>query len=112
MTSGVGGQQEKAADNLVNYLRGQTGLEGFKAGDVNKLYRKRKFALGDIIGGQPVYVKAPRATYFDAGYEGFKSAQSGRTAMVYVAANDGMLHAFYADSTTADPLLGDTRTSA
>jgi type IV pilus assembly protein PilY1 len=106
MTSGTGGQQARAADNLVNYLRGQTGFEGFKAGDPNKLYRKRMFALGDIIGGQPVYVQAPRATYLDAGYEGFKSAQSGRTAMVYVAANDGMLHAFYADKTDADPQLG------
>ena len=107
MTSGTGGQQEKAAGaNLVNFLRGQSGLEGFKGGDLNKLYRKRKSALGDVIGGQPVYVKQPRFTYLDAGYAGFKSAQSGRTAMVYVAANDGMLHAFFADKTAADPLLG------
>ena len=107
MSSGTGGQQEKAVGaSLVNYLRGQTGFEGFKAGDVNKLFRKRKFALGDIIGAQPVYVKAPRATFLDTGYEGFKSAQSGRTAMVYVAANDGMLHAFYAEGTVGDPLLG------
>ena len=95
-----------AGANLVNFLRGQLGFEGFKGGDVTKLYRKRKSALGDIIGGQPVYVKQPRATYLDAGYASFKSAQSGRTAMVYVAANDGMLHAFFADKTAADPLLG------
>ncbi len=107
MTAGSGGQQEKAAGaNLVNFLRGQTGLEGFKAGDLSKLYRKRESRLGDIIGGQPVYVKEPRATYLDAGYSAFKSAQAGRTAMVYAAANDGMLHAFYADRTVADPLLG------
>jgi Tfp pilus tip-associated adhesin PilY1 len=107
MTAGSGGQQEKAAGaNLVNFLRGQSGLEGFKAGDLSKLYRKRESRLGDIIGGQPVYVKDPRATYSDAGYSAFKSAQAGRTAMVYVAANDGMLHAFYADKTVADPLLG------
>jgi Tfp pilus tip-associated adhesin PilY1 len=107
MTSGEEGQQVAAAGaNLVNYLRGQTGFEGFKAGDSKKLYRKREAALGDIIGGQPVYVKAPRATYLDAGYDSFKSAQSGRTAMLYVAANDGMLHAFYADKTEADPGRG------
>ena len=107
MTAGSGGQQEKAAGaNLVNFLRGQSGLEDFKAGDLGKLYRKRESRLGDIIGGQPVYVKEPRAKYLDAGYSAFKSAQSGRTAMVYTAANDGMLHAFYAGSTPADPLLG------
>ena len=91
---------------LVNFLRGQSGFEGFKGGDVTKLFRKRVSALGDIIGGQPVYVKQPRATYLDAGYASFKTAQADRTAMVYAAANDGMLHAFYADKTAADPLLG------
>jgi Tfp pilus tip-associated adhesin PilY1 len=113
MTTGTNGQQERAAGaNLVNFLRGQTGLEGFRLGEKpavgqqSKLYRKRASALGDIIGGQPVYVKGPRSTYLDAGYDSFKSAQSGRTPMVYVAANDGMLHAFYADKTAADPLLG------
>jgi Tfp pilus tip-associated adhesin PilY1 len=113
MSTGSGGQQERAAGaNLVNFLRGQTGMEGFRVGEksVNgaptKLYRKREAPLGDIIGGEPVYVKEPRATYLDAGYAAFKSAQSGRIPMVYAAANDGMLHAFHAEKTAADPLLG------
>jgi Tfp pilus tip-associated adhesin PilY1 len=114
MSTGANGQQERAAGaNLVNFLRGQSGLEGYRFGEErvvpagqSKLYRKREARLGDIIGSQPVYVKEPRATYLDAGYDAFKAAQSDRIPMVYVAANDGMLHAFHARETVADPLLG------
>ncbi|RYF74890.1 MAG: hypothetical protein EOO22_06080, partial [Comamonadaceae bacterium] len=91
-----------AGANLVNFLRGQRGLEGFVAGDVNKLYRSRKSVLGDIVGSQPLYVKAPSLGYQDTGYDNFKTTNSGRTPMVYVGANDGMLHAFYAPQSDTD----------
>lgn len=80
-----------AGENLVNFLRGQRGFEG-------SLYRRRAHVLGDIVSAEPVYVGAPNASYQDSGYAGFKSALSGRKRMVYVAANDGMLHAFDADT--------------
>ena len=67
-----------------------------------KLYRAREHVLGDIVNGQPAYVKAPFAEYSDAGYAAFKSANAGRTPMLYVPANDGMLHAFYAGTSAAD----------
>ena len=41
--------------------------------ELAKLYRTRKEVLGDIIGAQPVYVKAPFADYTDAGYNAFKT---------------------------------------
>ncbi len=86
--------------NLVNYLRGQKGLEDYQSGDVNRLYRRRENALGDIVGSQPVYVKEPSFNYSEAsnpGYAAFKSGTAAsRKKMVYVGANDGMLHAFYA----------------
>ena len=62
-----------------------------------------------------MYVKAPFASYSDAGYlDGaapFKTSGTAytRLPMVYVAANDGMLHAFYAGSSTTDPLGGKER---
>lgn len=78
--------------NLVNYLRGQNGYEG-------TLYRDRDHVLGDMVTSQPVYVKKPPFTYADSGYATFRdSTQAGRAPMVYVAANDGMLHAFDADT--------------
>jgi Tfp pilus tip-associated adhesin PilY1 len=97
-----------AGANLVNYLRGQRGKEGFDSGppatntDLNKLYRTREKVLGDIVNAQPVFVKAPFAEYDDAGYALFKSLKAGRTPMVYAAANDGMLHAVYAGTSIVD----------
>jgi type IV pilus assembly protein PilY1 len=69
--------------SLVDYLRGSGDLEG------NSGYRQRTTLLGDIIGSAPVYVGAPS--------DKIKAAQD-RPAMVYVGANDGMLHAFDAST--------------
>ena len=100
-------QQRSAAAgaNLVNYLRGQSALAGYLAGEVTKLYRSRKgHVLGDIVNSQLLYVKAPSLNYADTGYadpgSGFKATHAGRPSMVYVGANDGMLHAFYAPKST------------
>ena len=110
MTDGTGptpNQRALAADaNLVNFLRGQRGLENYTSGDAAKLYRSREHVLGDVVNGQPTYVRAPFASYSDAGYTAFKAANSARTPMLYVAANDGMLHAFYAGTSTIDPQGG------
>lgn len=82
-----------SGENLVNFIRGQTGFED-QSGNANPLYRDREHILGDMIGSQPVYVKVPPFAYLDDHYSDFKSQQKNRAAVVYVAANDGMLHAF------------------
>lgn len=106
MTDGTAGSADQRTPavgaNLVNYLRGQRGFEGFQANDAGKLYRARDHVLGDIVDAQPVYVKAPFASYQDAGYDAFKTSNANRTPMLYVAANDGMLHAFRAGTGTTD----------
>ena len=94
---------------LVNFLRGQHGNEGFEANSLTRLFRTRASVLGDIVGSQPVYVKAPFAAYQDAGYKTFALANAGRTPMVYAGANDGMLHAFYAGFDGADALRGQEK---
>ena len=66
-----------AGANLVNFLRGQRGLEGFVTNDVTKLYRAREHVLGDIVNGQPAYVRAPFASYGDAGLRGVQVGQRG-----------------------------------
>lgn len=96
-----------AGANLVNFIRGQRGKEGFVDNDADRLYRSRDSILGDIINAQPVYVKAPFAEYDDAGYIAFKTANTSRTPMVFVAANDGMLHTFYAGASVVDPNGGE-----
>lgn len=112
MSDGSGGtvnQRSAAAGaNLVNFIRGQRGKEGFvslptpTSNDANKLYRAREHVLGDIVNAQPVYVRKPFAQYTDIGYSQFKTNNENRTPMVYVAANDGMLHAFNAGTSIID----------
>ena len=91
-------RQGAAGANLVNYLRGQRQHEDFVPKAANKYYRTRASVLGDIIHSQPAYVGVPRYNYADAGYDAYRTAQANRQGMVYVAGNDGMLHAFDADN--------------
>lgn len=88
-TTGAGGI------NLVNFLRGDRSNEG---PDNSTYYRQRTHVLGDIVDSQAVYVKAPQFNYADAGYADFRNSNSARQPMLYVGANDGMLHAFKADT--------------
>ena len=87
-------------DNLVNYLRGRNGLEDAVGNPVaSRLFRARpNTPLGDIVNAAPVYVKKPPFRYVDAGYSTYATNQASRTGVVYVAANDGMLHALNAST--------------
>jgi type IV pilus assembly protein PilY1 len=98
-TGGWSATQTTAAtpDTLINYLRGQTGFEE-RSTNVVQLYRNREHVLGDIVDARPVYVKRSHLLYNDAGYAAFNASQIGRQGAVYVAANDGMLHAFNSDT--------------
>ncbi len=102
-TAGTVDQQTAAAGtNLVNFLRGQRGKEVFATDDLNRLYRQRDHILGDIVNAQPVFVRGAIGSYGDTGYAAFRLAQAGRTPLVYVAANDGMLHAFFGSALLYD----------
>jgi Tfp pilus tip-associated adhesin PilY1 len=82
-------QQTSAAGvNLVNYLRGDTSNLGY--------YYNRSHVLGDIVNSKSAYVAQPQFNYGDANYTAFANNNTSRTGMIYVGANDGMLHAFYA----------------
>lgn len=85
-----------AGEALVNFLRGDRSNEEGIVNDTTKYYRHRVSVLGDIVSAQPQYVGPPTKNYTDTGYAAFKTAQAARTALVYAAANDGMLHAFNA----------------
>ncbi|MDP9601823.1 UNVERIFIED_ORG: type IV pilus assembly protein PilY1 [Variovorax paradoxus] len=83
--------------NLVNFLRGDRRNEDGSGG---KYYFKRTHVLGDIVGSQAAYVKKSTFKYSDLDYAKFKADNETRQGMVYVGANDGMLHAFNADNGT------------
>ncbi|MBK9445845.1 MAG: hypothetical protein IPO00_07015 [Betaproteobacteria bacterium] len=58
--------------------------------------------LGDIVNSQAQYVGRPNFGYAESGYALFSVAQQNRTPMVYVGANDGMLHGFKATRSDSD----------
>ncbi|MBS0444969.1 MAG: pilus assembly protein PilY [Proteobacteria bacterium] len=76
------------------YLRGAASGELRNGG----AFRNRSHVLGDIVDSQPLYVGTPQGPSFDPSYFAFQAAQASRPAMLYVGANDGMLHAFDAAS--------------
>lgn len=73
------------ADRLkvITFLRGGT-VTG---------YRSRTQLLGDIIDAQPVVVAAPSGSTSDTAYATFVTNNASRS-MVFIGANDGMMHAF------------------
>jgi type IV pilus assembly protein PilY1 len=93
------------ADRLA-WLRGERSKEG-------KAFRQRTSVLGAVVNSQVLYVAAPTGGYSNswpakspeaAGaqngktYEQFRADHRKRAPTLYVASNDGMLHAF--DATT------------
>jgi type IV pilus assembly protein PilY1 len=57
-------------------------------------YRIRTNIMGDVVNAEPVAVRGAVGEYADPGYTVFRNTLDTRKAMVYQAANDGMLHAF------------------
>jgi type IV pilus assembly protein PilY1 len=81
--------------NLLHYLRGNQSLES------DGVFRARDHLLGDTVNAKPAYVKVPQFNFVDAvtpGYSAFKVAQAARQGVLYMGSNDGMLHAFNADT--------------
>src|SRR5436190_2431374 len=87
-----------AGTALIGFLRGQTGNEAV-------LFRDRvesdpvtqataQTVLGDIVDATPAFIRVPLFNYTDTGYNAFKKANENRPGALYVAANDGYLHAF------------------
>ncbi|HRI91772.1 MAG TPA: PilC/PilY family type IV pilus protein [Accumulibacter sp.] len=90
-------QTAASGEPLVNFLRGDTSNQG-SAIDTSAYYRQRTHILGDIVGSEAAYVQASPWNYADAQYGAFRTANHTRTGMIYIGANDGMLHAFNATS--------------
>ncbi|ODU13880.1 MAG: hypothetical protein ABS91_00645 [Thiobacillus sp. SCN 64-35] len=116
LTAGSGGQQAilnrdflANADNCgperVAFLRGHTANTGtgtftcaLPGGATIQRFRERPVSvLGDIVNSNPIFVGAPNAGYSDIdhpGYTAFTMTFAARKPVVYVGANDGMLHGF------------------
>jgi type IV pilus assembly protein PilY1 len=90
------------SENLLEYLRGNAALEARNGAGS---FRNRKGRLGDIMYSAPLYVGVSDSAYQflpasagGAAYLDYVKSKRQRQAMLYVGANDGMLHAFDAFS--------------
>ena len=105
--------------DVVAYLRGDRSNEiGQSSGA--KFFRARTSVLGDIVYSSPVWVGGPNypytGTWADAihpsntpaesnattNYTAFKQNNANRLNVVYVGANDGLLHGFRAGGVASD----------
>jgi type IV pilus assembly protein PilY1 len=83
---------DSRGSDRVDYLRGVRTGEGADA----STFRQRSTALGDIVNSNVWYLGAPQTGSKLGGYGAFVTANVSRKPMIYVGANDGMLHGFSA----------------
>ena len=104
--------QLQAEDAVINYLKGQDAFDEDNDIDATEL---RPAVLGDVFHSTPIIVGAPSTLLSgESGYDAYRTSYAGRQRILYVGANDGMLHAFDAGSlTTGDnPLTPAVETAA
>ncbi|MCW7553832.1 PilC/PilY family type IV pilus protein [Endozoicomonas gorgoniicola] len=97
------GNPTAGVTSLINYIRGQeqTGLRS-RSVDFDNDGTTEVWRLGDIVNSSPVKVGTPRGSYtggdtfnpLDETFERFRQHYANRREVIYVGANDGMLHAF------------------
>jgi type IV pilus assembly protein PilY1 len=76
----------------VNYLRGD------RTKELDETFRPRASIVGDIINSGPVFKGGANDEITGADYDAFVRNNLTRTPVVYTGANDGMLHAFNANT--------------
>ena len=106
------GAADAAWADRLSYLRGDTANDGTgsfrQRGNFSALVDNLTGPklLGDIVHSTPIYVGKPELNWpstfggnnTSESYEQFRIDEQDRTPMVYVGANDGMLHGFNAET--------------
>lgn len=89
------------AQKLVNWVRGVEDPVDYRSRTNSQptvAAGKKTYRLGDIVDSSPTIVGTPAESYdllySDFSYSAFRANYRNRRQMVYVGANDGMLHAF------------------
>jgi type IV pilus assembly protein PilY1 len=88
------------AERVVQFMRGDRTGEG-----TTVRLRNTTNIMGTVVNASPWLQGRPSARYFDSshpGYSAFRTANATRTPVLWVAANDGMLHGFNADTGSGD----------
>jgi type IV pilus assembly protein PilY1 len=90
----LGVDQDTRVKNLIQYIRGDD-IAGLRPRTVDGT---NVWKLADIVNSTPVSVNRPvenyHIIYSDESYQNYLNASLNRETIIYVGANDGMLHAF------------------
>ena len=92
-TSPTSSALDNQIDARINWLRGDRSNEQNSSGG---LFRRRARIMGDVINSGPVFKQGADPDARGAGYTEFAESAASRTPMIYVGANDGMMHGFRA----------------
>ena len=100
LNTSAGGTADGFGAQRLDYLRGNTAREERNcSGCPAPVFRNRPTSvLGDIVNSAPVYVGGPTGDFRDSTesqrYSSYAAARRSVAPMIYVGANDGMLHGF------------------
>jgi Tfp pilus tip-associated adhesin PilY1 len=89
-SNGDGTINDSDVQNDVCHLG--TCTRGWRSACTDRILRRQP--LGDIAHSNPLIVGGPELDIPIPSYQAFRAAHGNRDTMVYVGANDGMLHAF------------------
>ncbi len=93
----LGAATDAEAANIINYIRGQD-QAGFRSRTITTGGSQKVWKLGDIVYSTPTIAGVPQDKYHmlygDSSYLQYAKQYKNRESVVYVGANDGMLHAF------------------
>ena len=120
LLAGINSDQQNYGTDLVNYLRGDNSQEEKVTNAVRQFRARDGNVVGDIVNSDPLYVIKPSfffpdkwpqtingvsaVSYENTGqkYSSFRKLLKDREPMLFVGANDGMLHGMnaYRDTDT------------
>jgi type IV pilus assembly protein PilY1 len=83
---------DTSGSDVLQFLRGSNAQEQRNGGQ----FRNRTHKLADIVDSAPLYIGGPGGPWQQASYFAFEAMYANRQPMIYIGANDGMLHAFNA----------------
>ena len=89
----LAGVADTLGSDRLDYLRGDKRREISPSAPTNP-FRPRDIVLGDIVNSGLTYQGKPSASISRTDYQTFYNDNKTRTPVVFVNANDGMLHAF------------------
>ncbi|MGB9627792.1 MAG: pilus assembly protein, partial [Thermodesulfobacteriota bacterium] len=79
---------------IINFTLDPNYNDGINGAGYYKGKRAIDWKLGDIYHSTPVVIAEPSFFFTENDYAGFYNANKNREVIIYVGANDGMLHAF------------------